>query len=60
MERRLEDQIKKLCAEMADRQQAVGWDEIIPQLNTALREHIQRARRPVSERGIKEERRSAS
>jgi hypothetical protein len=60
MERRLEDQIRKLCAEVVNTPDADEWDEIILELNTALREHIRRARKPLTEFAIQEERRSAS
>jgi hypothetical protein len=60
MERRLEDQIRKLCAEVVNTPDAGEWDEIILELNTALREHIRRARKPLTEFAIQEERRSAS
>ncbi len=60
MERRLEDQIRKLCAEVVNTLDAGQWDETIVELNTALREHIRRARKPRTEFGIEEKRRSAS
>lgn len=59
MERRLEDRIRKLCAEVVHTPDAAQWDEIIVELNTALREHIRRARRVFVEFAIQEERRSA-
>jgi len=60
MERRLEDQIRKLCSEVVNTPDADEWDEIILELNTALREHIRRAQKPLTEFAIQEERRSAS
>ena len=60
MERRLEDQIRKLCAELVNTPDVGEWDEIILELNTALREHIRRARKPLTEFATQEERRSAS
>ena len=59
MERRLEDRIRKLCAHVVNTPDAEQWDEIIVELNTSLREHIRRARRPLVE-SMQEERRSAS
>lgn len=56
MERRLEDHIRKLCAEMAN----TPDDEIIVELIAALREHIRRSRRPITEFAIQQERRSFS
>ena len=60
MERRLEDQIRKLCAEVVNTPDTDQWNEIIAELNTALREHIRRARQPRREFSIQEKRRSAS
>jgi len=60
MERRLEDQIRKLCAELVNTPDAGQWDKTIVELNTALREHIRRARKPRTEFDIQEKRRSAS
>jgi hypothetical protein len=39
---------------------AAQWDETIVELNSALREHIRRARKPRTEFAIQEKRRSAS
>jgi hypothetical protein len=60
MERRLEDRIRKLCAEVVNTPHTDQGDEIIVELNAALREHIRRARRPLLEFSIQVERRSAS
>jgi len=60
MQRRLEDQIRKLCAEVVNTPDADDWDEIVLELNAKLREHIRRARKPLTEFAIQEERRSAS
>jgi len=60
MERRLEDHIRKLCAEVVNTPDADDWEELVVELNTALREHIQRARKPLAEFAIQEDRRSAT
>jgi hypothetical protein len=60
MERRLEDQIRRLCGKVVNTPDIDEWDEIILQLNTALREHIRRAQKPPAEFAIQGERRSAS
>jgi hypothetical protein len=58
MKRRLEDQIRELCAQVVAAPESPEWINILRQLTTALQEHTRRMRKLITETPIRGERRS--